>query len=120
MSKKPSDKTDLPEIPALSREQVHKLLCADYLENLAKLIRRGAVSGFDLIWHPGYEKPVGKLELDSFELVAPMEAKLINDIKAAHEAAARKIPVTDLTTQMEEHGHCERPDCYACNNPVKA
>lgn len=119
MSQKKTDST-LPEIPQLTKEQLNRLLCADYLEHVAKLIRKGGLTGFDFAWTDKHEKPVGRLEVLSLELTAPLEARLLNEMEEARQEAARKIPVQDMTEAIQQHGKCQDPYCVACNNPIKA
>lgn len=118
MSKKTNP--ELPAIPELTREQLNRLLCADYLEYCAKMIRKGSLTGFDIAWNTSYEKPVGKLEIVSFELTAPLEANILRQIEeakaAAAERAAKQIPVVDAT----EHEKCTNEACVVCNSPFKA
>jgi hypothetical protein len=107
---------ELPSIPSLSSDQLHRLLCADYLESIAKLIRQGRVTGFDLAWDMSAEEPVGKVVVESDTFVSPLKQRLLRDIAEAQAAAARQIQVIDAT----EHQKCENPACVACNNPNKA
>jgi hypothetical protein len=118
MSQKPKDPT-MPDIPSLSKEQLNRLLAADYLVTIANLIRKGAVTGFDFAWDERYEKPQGHVVLSSLQLTAPLEAKLLADM-ANEKPPEPPIIVEDATEAFKEHGKCENPRCMACNNPNKA
>ena len=122
MSNNPKNKPpeSLPEIPNLTKEQLNRLLTADYLDAIAKLIRRGAVTGFDFAWDERYEKPLGNVVMTSTELVAPLETKLLKDIQEAMSTQKEQIRFEDLTQTLREHGKCSDPKCMACNNPNKA
>lgn len=119
-NQKKSDSPELPNIPDLSQEQLNRLLAADWLETIAKMMRKGAVTGFDIAWDERYQKPVGKVEMASFELTAPLEAKLMRDIQEAKASAERQVPYYDMTEEIKNHAKCENPACMACNNPNKA
>lgn len=118
-----TDRDTNPELPAiteLTKDQLNRLVCADYLEAIAGMIRKGNVNGFDLHWDLSTDKPIGEVGLDANYLIAPLEAKIAGAMRAyaqqQAQAEARKIPVIDATG----HEKCENPDCIACNNPHKA
>jgi hypothetical protein len=114
MSQKTNPK--LPAIPDLSPDQLHRLLCADYLESIARLIRQGQVTGFDLAWDMSAEQPAGRVEVESDTFVSPLKQRLLRDIAEAQAAAAKQIQVIDAT----QHDKCDNENCVACNNPNKA
>lgn len=116
----PKNNPELPEIPSLSQEQLNRLLAADWLETVAKMMRKGAVTGFAIAWSEQYQKPVGKVEMSSIELTAPLESKLLRDIEEAKAVAARQVPYFDLSEDAKNHAKCENPTCLVCNNPNKA
>lgn len=119
---KKMSKTDpeLPSIPALSEEQVRRLLTADYLEALAKMIRKGQITNFDIAWDQTLGKPVGVVEVDANVILAPLEVHVMQQMAEAQAKAERQIPYEDLTAEVAEHEKCDSPRCVACNNPNKA
>lgn len=116
MSQKNDTDPELPAVPELTKDQLNRLVCADYLESLANMIRKGQVNGFDMGWDFTTEKPVGRVEIDSKVLIAPLEAKILQGVAKQYAEAAKKIPVVDATS----HEKCTNPHCVACNNPNKA
>lgn len=106
-------------IPDLSQDQLHRLLAADYLESLAGLIRKGTITGFDFAWDQRFEKPVGKVVMSSLTLIAPLEAKLMQQMQEAEEAEAKKIQVEDLSEDLKDH-RCDDEACQVCHSPHKA
>lgn len=106
-------------IPDLSQDQLNRLLAADYLESMANLIRKGTVSGFDFAWDQRFEKPVGKVIMSSLQFVAPLEAKLLEQMREAEAEEANKIQVEDLSEDLKNH-KCDDEDCQVCNSPHKA
>lgn len=118
MSQKTDKDTEqeLPAIPDLTQDKLHRLMCADYLESVAGMIRRGQVNAFDLSWDLSTEQPVGRVEVDSSTLISPLKASLLQGIAQKRAEMAQRIPVVDATG----HERCENPSCMACNSPHKA
>lgn len=108
-----------PKIPPPNKaaeKNIRRLLCADYLETIATLIRKGAVTGFEFVWDEEMPKPAGSLEVVSDFLSTPLEIKLTEQAEAAKkaEAAKTKIELFDISDDVKKHEKCENPRCIAC------
>lgn len=112
---------ELPPITELTATRAHQLICADYLETMANLIRKGAVTGFEFMWNTQIEKPIGKYVGDSSMLIAPMESKIQNAIADYRAEQAKQISVTDLTEELKEHEPCQgkaAEECALCSTKL--
>lgn len=103
---------DMPEIPQLSEEQINRLITADWLESIAKLIRNGAATGFDIAWDTRYPKPLGSVVMSTEQLYGKTELKLRT---AAYVAPQNKIPVQDVSDEIGDHT-CSSDACLVCRN----
>ncbi|SRR5258708_2792992 len=101
----------MPEIPPLTQDQLNRLLTADWLEQVAKMIRSGAANGFDIAWDTRYQKPVGTVQMSTERLQAPLELKMLAQI--AEEQS--KIRVEDVSEKIKDHA-CDSEECIVCNN----
>lgn len=116
-----SETPELPPIPELTAEHAHQFVCADYLESIARLIRRGAISGFDFAWNSSLEKPIGKFVGNCAMLIAPMETKIQQAIADYREEQSKQISVVDVTEQLKNHEPCDEEsadDCAICNTKL--
>lgn len=101
----------LPPIPELTVGKAHRLICADYLRTLAKLIEQGGLEAFELAWNLSFRKPQGKVVTTADSLTGPVEAQFLANVRAYQEEQARKVPVIDLTEEMKEnHPEIVDPD----------
>lgn len=110
-----SDSKDLPEIPELTQAQLNRLLTADWLEQIARMVRAGSVKGFDIAWDMRYQKPVGNVSLGTEKLLAPLEIKLTAQIAEETRKAEQAIPVHDISEEIRDH-QCDSEACLVCNN----
>lgn len=110
---------ELPAVPQLTQDKLNRLLCADWLESLATLIRKENVAGFNLAWDARYGKPVGPIQIESNLLKSPLELKLLSQIAEQEAKDKEIIPYQDLTEDLKDH-HCENPNCVICNPPFEA
>lgn len=97
-----SDETEVPSIESLTVRQMNLLVCADYLETIAKLIRKGSVTSLEFLWNSEIEKPVGKIVIDAGLLIGPTELKISRAITEYKSEQDKKISVEDLTSEAEE------------------
>jgi hypothetical protein len=101
--------------------RVNQLLCADYLRNIANLIEKGALSGFELTWGASLRKPQGRLVTAADFLICPMEVKFdqaVEDYKAEQE---RKNLVVDATEHFKDHTPCPAEvadQCHICSTKL--
>jgi len=98
-----SETPELPPIPELTVGKAHRLICADYLRTMAKLIEQGAVEAFDFNWNTSFRKPIGKIVCSADFLTAPVESQFIANIAAYEAERAKKIPVVDITEDLKEN-----------------
>jgi hypothetical protein len=110
---------DLPAIPELTQAQLNRLLCADWLESIATLIRRGQVNGFNLAWDERVGKPEGPVQISANLLKSPLELKLLAQIAQEEQAPKPEIIYQDMTEKLKDHD-CKDPQCIVCNPPHEA
>jgi hypothetical protein len=111
-----SDQDPTPEITQLTEEQVNRLVTADWLESVAKLIRSGAATGFDIAWDARYPKPLGNVVMSTEQLYGATEMKLLSARYAAkQQELATKIPVQDISDDIGDH-KCDSEQCLVCRN----
>lgn len=89
------------DVPELTVNQAHRMICADYLEAVANLIRKGSVTGFEFMWNTQLDKPIGKFVAEANVLVGPVEIQIREAITAYSAEQAKKISVTDLSGCLE-------------------
>jgi hypothetical protein len=111
--KKPDPKT--VEIPT-AKKVIHRLLCADYLETIAVLVRNGMVTEFDFVWDLDDPKPVGSIVAVAGFLHTPLEIKMVEAQQEENrkEQESQKIQVFDVEKDVKNHESCEDPRCIAC------
>ena len=113
--KKPDPKT--VEIPA-AKKAIHRLLCADYLETIAVLVRNGSITEFDFVWDLDDPKPVGSIVAVSGFLHTPLEIKMVEAQREADRERkaqeSQKIQIFDIEKDVKNHEACEDPRCIAC------
>jgi len=115
----PDTERDLPPIPELTEKHANRIVCADYLRQVAMLIEQGAVTAFDFVWLSTQLKPQGKLVTNSTFLVGPSEAKLMRAV-AEHKAKS-SIQVVDATEELKGHQPCSdeyKDQCALCNTKL--
>jgi hypothetical protein len=104
-----------PEISPLTEEQVNRLIAADWLESIAKLIRSGSVTGIDIAWDTRYHKPLGNVIMSTEKLYGPVELKLLAAGPAPKQELVTKIPVQDVSQDIGDH-KCNLDTCLVCMN----
>lgn len=92
----------IPPIAELTISEMKRLVCADYLDQIAKMIRKGTLIGFELMWNTEIEKPIGKFVAEAGLLIGPVEAKITEDLNAYRAEQAKKISVTDLSEELKD------------------
>lgn len=110
----------LPEIPSPSQEKLNRLLAANWLENLAVLIRDGQVIEFQLDWAPDLAKPAGPVTVQSKLLKSSLELKVAYEISLeqakAQEAAKPESYYSDFSEDLKDH-KCDDKRCVVCTKP---
>lgn len=113
-----SESPEFPPIPELTVSQAHRIICADWLESVARMVRQGSVTAFDIAWNSDLEKPVGKFLGNASLLIGPIEPKLKAAVAAERQ---RQIDATtqvvDFTEQLKDHEPCEgeaKEQCALC------
>ncbi len=92
----------LPPIEDLTQDEANRLICADYLRAIARLIEKGAVSAFDLSWAAKVaSKPVGRFVTDASFLMCAAEAELTLKVEEYKTQQAKKIEVEDFSGKLK-------------------
>lgn len=106
---------EMPNIPAPTKESFNRAICADYLEAIARLIRKGSVRGISFAWDDRIEKPIGTVNMSAEMLLGPMELELMQKASEMQAQEQTSIPVEDISEDIKDH-KCNHPGCLVCNN----
>lgn len=112
---------ELPPIEQLSVKQANRLVTADWLRSIAKLIQTGVIDSFECAWNFDLPKPIGRFTASCEMLSAPLEAKLHEAVAVYKKEHLAVIPVVDVTEQLKDHVPCEgdaKENCALCNTSL--
>ena len=98
-----SEIPELPPIPELTIGRAHRLICADYLRAIAKLIEQNAIDAFELAWNTTQRKPQGKIIASADFLTGPVESQFLANVAAYQAEQAKKIDLVDITEELQEN-----------------